>query len=184
MPPLGSGWRQPNRPTGRSSGRCASSNNARVQWPNCVSASSATHSPPAAINTALDRLRDLDLLDDAAFSRSWIENRRAFRPRGSLALRDELRRKGVARDLIDAALAEADGDDPDAAAEEEMTRALDLARRALPRYANAPDRATFQRRMGGYLQRKGFSLATIRPILQELWQPTHDDDDPDSEPVL
>ncbi|EFO81086.1 regulatory protein RecX [Oscillochloris trichoides DG-6] len=137
-----------------------------------------------AITYALDRLRDLGLLDDAAFSRTWIENRRTFRPRGSLALRDELRRKGVARDLIDAALADADGEDEDAAAAQEIERARDMAQRAMHRYANTPDWPTFQRRMGGYLQRRGFSFDTIRPILKELWQPTHNGDDPESDPVL
>ncbi|WP_129632267.1 RecX family transcriptional regulator [Candidatus Oscillochloris fontis] len=129
---------------------------------------------PAAIEHALNRLSDLGLLDDATFSRTWIENRRSFRPRGSLALRDELRRKGVARDLIDAALAAADGEDVEEAADQELERARSLAQRALPRYANAPDRRTFQRRMGGYLQRRGFSLDTIRPILNELWNAAQD----------
>jgi regulatory protein len=120
-----------------------------------------------AIDHAIARLSDLGLLDDAAFSRTWVENRRAFRPRGSLALRAELRRKGVARELIDAALAEED--DAEDGADQEAARALALARSALRRYAASPDRFSFQRRLGAYLQRRGFSLDTIRPILDQLW---------------
>jgi regulatory protein len=123
--------------------------------------------PASAVDYAITRLSDLGLLDDAAFSRLWVENRRSFSPRGSLALRDELRRKGISRDLIDAALAD-DGEAEDAAAQE-AERARSLARRALGRYAGAADRFSFQRRLGAYLQRRGFTFDTIRPILDELW---------------
>ncbi|MEI8166524.1 MAG: RecX family transcriptional regulator [Chloroflexales bacterium] len=118
---------------------------------------------PAAIEQALERLSALGLLDDAVFSRYWVENRQSFRPRGANALRDELRRKGVARDTIAEALAATDADP-----EGEAARAEAVARSALRRYAASPDRSTFQRRLGGLLQRRGFSLHTIRPILAIL----------------
>jgi regulatory protein len=121
--------------------------------------------PPEAIDGALARLADLGLVDDAAFSRYLIENRQSFRPRGKLAIRDELRRKGVGRDVIDAAMEESE-DPPEA----EQERAMAVARGALRRYADAPDRLTFQRRLGGFLQRRGFGLDTIKPILDILWR--------------
>jgi regulatory protein len=122
--------------------------------------------PPEVIEQAVERLVDLGLLDDAAFSRYWVDNRQSFRPRGRLALRDELRRKGVDRTTIEQAIAEADAEgEPDA----EAARAEQVARNALRRYADSPDRATFQRRLGGLLQRRGFSLDVIRPILVILW---------------
>lgn len=123
--------------------------------------------PATAVDYAITRLSDLGLLDDAAFSRLWVENRRSFSPRGSLALRDELRRKGIARDLIDAALA--DVGEADDAADQETERARTLARSALRRYADSADRFSFQRRLGSYLQRRGFTFDTIRPIIDELW---------------
>ncbi|MBX0327831.1 RecX family transcriptional regulator [Oscillochloris sp. ZM17-4] len=129
--------------------------------------------PPPAIDYAIARLSEIGLLDDAAFSQQWVDNRRAFRPRGSLALRDELRRKGVPRALIDAALA-VDEDDAGEAAEQERQRARDLARRALGRYATSPDRFTFQRKLGSYLQRRGFTFEIIRPILDDLWAELRD----------
>ncbi len=119
---------------------------------------------PRAIEQALQRLTELDMLDDDAFSRTWIENRRTFRPRGTIALRAELRRKGVSNDTIARVLA-----DTDDGADAESARALQLARNALPRYANAPDRATFTRRLGGFLQRRGFTLDVIRPVIDQLW---------------
>src|SRR6266542_33079 len=52
-----------------------------------------------AFQAALARLAELGLVDDAAFARFWVENRQACRPRGAGALRDELRRKGIAPDV-------------------------------------------------------------------------------------
>lgn len=55
-----------------------------------------------------------------------------------------------------------------------------MARAALRRYADSPDRATFQRRLGGLLQRRGFSLDVIRPILAILWSELRADQGRDS----
>jgi len=41
--------------------------------------------------------------------------------------------------------------------------------KALRKYAQSPDKQTFQRRMGGYLQRRGFSFDVIRPVIDGLW---------------
>jgi regulatory protein len=69
------------------------------------------------VEGALERLTELGYLDDAAFARAWVESRDRTRPRGVRALRDELRRKGVAATDAEAALAareaRATGDDPD-----------------------------------------------------------------------
>jgi regulatory protein len=116
-----------------------------------------------AIEAAITRLSDLGMLDDAAFAHFWVENRQACRPRGMSALRDELRRKGIDRTLVDATLSD------DALTGGEDTRAMTIARGALRKYAAAPNRATFQRRMGAYLQRRGFGFDTIGPILETLW---------------
>jgi len=115
-----------------------------------------------AIDSALARLVELALVDDDAFARFWVEIRQACRPRGAGALRDELRRKGVDRAIIEAAL-----DDP--LTGDEAGRAMTLARAALPKYAGAVDRVAFARRMGGYLQRRGFGFEIVRPIVEQLW---------------
>lgn len=117
---------------------------------------------PETIDTAIERLQGSGLLDDAAFARFWIENRQACRPRGRGALMAELRRKGVAAGVVDAALHTTLDDD-------ECARAERLARAALRRYATVGDYHTFLRRLGGYLQRRGFGSETIRPIVERLW---------------
>jgi regulatory protein len=57
------------------------------------------------VEGAIARLLDLGMLDDVAFARAWVESRDRARPRGARALRDELRRKGVPGEAIEAALA-------------------------------------------------------------------------------
>jgi regulatory protein len=132
--------------------------------------------PPESIDHAIEHLSGLGLLDDAAFSRYWVDNRRSFSQRGSLALRDELRRKGVDRATIEEALASEE--DPDTAYAEEQERARGVARAALRRYAGSADRYSFQRRLGAYLQRRGFTIDTIRPLLNELWAELRSADEP------
>lgn len=125
--------------------------------------------PPLAIEEALTRLSEYGLVDDQAFSRLWVEQRQASRPRGRQALRSELYRKGIDRAVIDATLSDSDltGD--------EAEQVLTVARAALRKYANAPNYPTFQRRLGGYLQRRGFGFGTIHPILEMLWREVQDE---------
>ncbi len=55
---------------------------------------------------AIERLEVLGYLDDAEFARAWVASRDRAHPRGERALRQELARKGVARETVDAVLAE------------------------------------------------------------------------------
>jgi regulatory protein len=118
---------------------------------------------PEAIDAAIARQSDLELIDDAAFARYWVENRQANRPRGAGALRDELRRKGVDTDIAAQVLSD------ETLTGDESASAWKLARGALHKYAGSRDRNTFSRRMGSFLQRRGFSFQVIRPILDQLW---------------
>jgi regulatory protein len=117
---------------------------------------------PEAIDAAIARLAELELLDDTAFARYWVENRRAYRPRGVGALRDELRRKGIDADVTAEVL-------DDALTGDEAASAWELARGALRKYAGSQDRNAFTRRMGSYLQRRGYTFEVIRPIVDQLW---------------
>ena len=118
---------------------------------------------PEAIDAAVARLAELELLDDAAFARFWVENRQANRPRGAGALRDELRRKGIDTDTAAQVLSD------ESLTGDESAGAWRLARGALHKYAGSRDRNAFTRRMGSYLQRRGFSFEVIRPIVDQLW---------------
>jgi regulatory protein len=58
--------------------------------------------PEPVKQAALARLRETGAADDQAFALAWVENRQAFRPRSRLALKVELRRKGVDAETISA----------------------------------------------------------------------------------
>jgi regulatory protein len=112
-------------------------------------------------DAALERLREIGAADDTAFARAWVENRQAFRPRSRLALKMELKGKGVSSETISAALETVD----------EEAAALEAARSASRRLHGLPAEE-FRRRLGGHLARRGFDYATIRPVVERLWRET------------
>ncbi len=57
--------------------------------------------PPALIESVLSHLHHLDLINDRDFATFWIESREQFNPRGAQALKNELRMKGVEREVVD-----------------------------------------------------------------------------------
>ncbi len=96
-------------------------------------------------------------LDDAAFARHWVATRSA-RGYGPARLRAELRARGVAGSLVDAALA-AQGDD-------ELERARAVARRRLPALQRA-DRTRAAARLRDHLVRRGYSAAVVSRVVRE-----------------
>jgi len=115
--------------------------------------------PPGAVQQAMERLREQGLLDDDAFARYWVEARQQSSPRGRRLLRRELLAKGIAVETAGQAVA--------AVAEE------DLARRAAEKKAHSLrnlDYATFRRRLGQFLLRRGFPYETARALVEELWR--------------
>lgn len=126
--------------------------------------------PDDHIDAALERLERLRLVDDRAFARWWIENRQANRPRGNRALQAELQQKGVDRTIISELLDELT--EPD----DEREAALEAARRVVRRYASAPDKWAFSRKLSAFLQRRGFGFDAIKPVVDELWVELHADD--------
>jgi regulatory protein len=58
------------------------------------------------IDDAIERMLELEMLDDEAFARAWVESRDRARPRGERAIRAELGLKGVDRATVDLVLGE------------------------------------------------------------------------------
>jgi regulatory protein len=112
-----------------------------------------------AVAAAIARLVEQHYLDDEEFARYWLENRNRFRPRSAKAIRYELRQKGVDREAIEAALEGMDEDDA----------AWDAAASKLDRWRNLPE-DEFERKLSGFLARRGFSFATVRRTVQRAWK--------------
>ncbi len=97
-------------------------------------------------------------VDDAAFARQWVEVR-AARGYGPARLRAELRARGVAPSLIDAAL-------PAVTREAQLARARAVARRRLPALRRRdPVRAAA--RLRDFLRRRGYPASVVVRVLRE-----------------
>lgn len=112
-----------------------------------------------AADMVLARLQRVGLVGDGSFAQFWVENREGSRPRGRRALRAELRQKGIAADVIEAAVAHVD----------EEASAIKAASRMASRLARLGEQ-TFRRRLLGYLQRRGFSYEIAIRVTHHLWQ--------------
>ncbi len=108
----------------------------------------------AAVDRAVERLQAVELLDDLAFARYWVDQRETFKPRSRMALRQELQQKGVSRNIIDEAIAPVD----------ELASARRLAQKQAPRWQNLEEEA-FRAKMAGYLRRRGFPYDVIKEII-------------------
>lgn len=118
--------------------------------------------PPEIIEAALARLDRLDFVNDRTFAGFWIESREQFSPRGARALKNELRMKGVERDVVDEMVND----------EQDEERALRAGRKKAIALANAPniDFATFRNRLGSFLQRRGFGYQVTTRTVRALWK--------------
>lgn len=113
----------------------------------------------STVEHVMERLRELDLLDDAAFARAWSRSRADHRPRSAVMIRRELQAKGVERDVAAASVEPLD----------DRESAYRAGLRWLPSMASA-DYDTFRRRMWGRLHRRGFAQSLIRETVARLWE--------------
>lgn len=131
--------------------------------------------PDEVAVTVLDRLEEVGLVDDEVFARDWLAAGDR-RQRSRRALVAELIEKGVSKDIVQAAVAELDGD-----RDYGVARAY-AERKAVPLVRVAPEAR--YRRLAGALARRGFSSDVVarvtREVLAEL--PEADSDSIDNEP--
>ena len=120
--------------------------------------------PQKSVDTTLEKLRSLRLLNDEAFARGWARGRAEGRSYGPLRIERELRQKGVARPLISQVVKETFG------REEGKERARGLVAKRF-RGKDLGDRKILHRAMS-FLQRRGYRSSVIAEV---LGQPLNDD---------
>lgn len=113
------------------------------------------------IEATLNKLVENTLLNDLEFSRLWIENRNTFRPRSNRLLAYELRLKGVSDDVIAQALESFGGDQTDLAFEAGIKKAIQCQNETS---------LDFQKKVGGFLSRRGFHYGIVKPTVEKLWE--------------
>ena len=112
-----------------------------------------------SIEAVVAKLKEQGMANDMAFAQFWKDNRESFSPRSQWLTKLELRRKGVATDIIDQVVDEV-GD-----ADNAYRAALGKAR-GLP----LSDYQGFRRRLGDYLKRRGFGYEVINHTVERIWQ--------------
>ncbi|HEY92982.1 MAG TPA: regulatory protein RecX [Dehalococcoidia bacterium] len=112
-----------------------------------------------SIEMVITKLKEKGLVDDVAFAQFWKDNRESFSPRSRWLTKLELRRKGVANDIIDEVVDTVDDDNNAYRAALDKTRSLSLS-----------DYQGFRRRLGEYLKRRGFGYEVINHTIEQLWQ--------------
>ena len=111
------------------------------------------------IEIIINKLKEQNLLDDTAFAQFWKENRDTFRPRSQRLTRLELKKKGVADEIIKEVTD--DSDDMQSAYQAALHKAQHLPNQ---------DYEVFRRRLGDYLKRRGFGYTVISQTVKRLWQ--------------
>jgi regulatory protein len=123
------------------------------------------------IDETVRHLRERGYLDDKAFAQFWTETRDATSPRSRRLITHELRAQGVDTETAAAATA--------GVADEEA--AYRAASRRLHAFRGL-DYATFRRRLGGFLVRRGFSYDVARRTAERCWQEAGGNEPADQEP--
>lgn len=110
------------------------------------------------IEKVIDRLVGNKFLDDEVFARWWIDQRATFRPRGKMAIKSELRHKGIDDDLV-RKLVESEVDE------------ISLAGKTVLKKLNTMKRLTGfekKRKIASMLSRRGFSWQIIKEAMKGI----------------
>lgn len=124
--------------------------------------------PTDVAHETIARIARAGLIDDAAFARDWVTQRRELRGLSDEALRRELRARSVAPEIIAVALALGE-DDEEERARSLVRRRLGRDEAALLADADGSVRRAVARRLDAHLRRKGYDGAlAVRVISTEL----------------
>ena len=112
------------------------------------------------ISDVMTRLRSLGVVNDQFFTQNWVENRVSFHPRSKRQIAYELRRKGIADELIASVLSNS---------VDENQLAYRLGMKYASRLKDA-EWEIFRKKLGSYLLRKGFSYEIVKAVTVQIWE--------------
>jgi regulatory protein len=127
--------------------------------------------PAEHVAAAVQRLVAMGILDDAQFARQFIRAKISGAGLSRRRLQSELWRRGVARDVIDDALAEVMSEDE----VDEDAQIAEVAARKL-RTLRSADPAVARRRLYAFLARRGYDSSAIRRVMDSL--PASEEEEP------
>ena len=115
----------------------------------------------ALIDEIVTGLKGRGDIDDQKFADFWVNSRMHLNPVGDVVLRHELKAKGIAAAVIDAAL------EAKSKAYDEYELALAMAVERFERLKKL-DRQKAMKRLYDFLLRRGFGYDTVRRIVEKL----------------
>ena len=121
---------------------------------------------PDEVEAELERLSGAGLLDDAALAENLVRTLQDRKGLGRSAISAELRRRKVDQFAIEEALGSIDPDD-------ELTRAIEVATKRAGQLSSY-DAATAKRRLGAYLQRRGYGGSVLTAAMNAALAPRPD----------
>ena len=107
----------------------------------------------------ISKLREQNLIDDFAFARFWKENRLSFRPKSKRLIKQELRDKKIAAEIIEQVTEDMD--------DEAIAHKLGSSRISTLGHLDYPD---FYRRLSSYLAYRGFTYEVIKHTAALVWR--------------
>jgi regulatory protein len=117
---------------------------------------------PTLVDAVLVEMEKEGYLNDQQYAINWVRERQVSKQLGIQRLRQELIRKGIAAVYIDAALDES-------RMEAERQLVTEVAKRRYSRMQGL-DWPTIERRLGGYLLRRGFASSLVHQTLRHIRQ--------------
>ena len=115
--------------------------------------------PPDIIDSAIEEIRALGLIDDLKFALAFSEHRKDVQKKGPFKIKQELFSKGVGKDIIEEAISSVFCDE---------TSQIDAALLVAEKYRNQLDTEDGKRRCFAALVRRGFSYSVAKSALSQI----------------
>jgi SOS response regulatory protein OraA/RecX len=112
---------------------------------------------PEVYGPELDRLAALGVIDDASLAATLAFTQHSRKGLGRTAIEQDLKRRHIDPELIEAALADIGADD-------EVARAIELAEKRIGQLSSYDDE-TVRRRLHAFLSRKGYASDVVRQAM-------------------
>ena len=117
------------------------------------------HWPEEVVSEAIKELEEEDLINDEKFLKWYVEERNIHKRRSAFALRSELLRHGIAKDLMDEYFSQSPV--------QEESLALEALKQKWHRFERLDKRERF-RKSAAFLSRRGFSFDMIKQAVKAL----------------
>lgn len=113
------------------------------------------------IVSVLERLKELDYVNDKKFALAWLESRQGAKPKGMRVIAQELGQKGVDPEVVATVLSSSEG----------SLSQKDLARKAAEKKMKALQRFPLiaqKQKLFSFLSRRGFAFDVISRVVDDM----------------